>query len=71
MGYEPTQKTMKAPKTAAVNETEPNGSSAVDKKACDGKWHDYKASSGQHGWKVIFHLHGEVYAVAPKAVPKD
>src|SRR5262245_38703437 len=49
-----TEKTKKATKTAAVNEDEPTGSSAADKKACDGKWHDYKTSSGEHGWKAYF-----------------
>jgi hypothetical protein len=49
-----TQKTTKATKTAAVNEDESTGSSATDKKACDGKWGDYKTSSGAHGWKAYF-----------------
>jgi hypothetical protein len=49
-----TQKTTKATKTAAVNEDESTGSSATDKKACDGKWGDYKTSSGTHGWKAYF-----------------
>jgi hypothetical protein len=48
-----TKKAKKATKTA-VNEDEPTGSSAADKKACDGKWHDYKTSSGEHGWKAYF-----------------
>lgn len=48
------QKTKKESKTAAVNEDQPTGSSAADKKACDGKWHNYKTSSGEHGWKAYF-----------------
>jgi hypothetical protein len=46
-------KTKKASKTA-INEDEPTGSSGADKKACDAKWHDYKTSSGAHGWKPYF-----------------
>jgi hypothetical protein len=50
---EPKTKTRtKKTKAIAVNEDEPSGSSAADKKACDDKWN--KASSGKHGWKAYF-----------------
>ena len=49
-----TDKTAKSTKTASVNEDEPSGSSGKDKKACDTKWHDYKSTSGAHGWKAYF-----------------
>ena len=53
-GGEATAPSTENTKTAAVNENEPAGSLNADKQACDGKWHDYKTSSGAHGWKAYF-----------------
>lgn len=44
-------------KTVAKSETideGDSGSSAAEKKACDGKWGTYKTSKGVHGWKAYF-----------------
>lgn len=43
----------KAPKAAAVEESDSPGSGQL-KKDCDAKWGAYKARSGAHGWHDYF-----------------
>jgi hypothetical protein len=51
----PEEPKAKARKTkVAINEDEPSGTSAEEKKACDGKWGSHKAATGEHGWKAYF-----------------